>query len=477
VSAVLNDFFGIQCRGGCLCAGVFAQNLLGITKKESKELEQALLTNTRNELLRPGFVRISFSFYMSHAEIRYIIDAVKWVARYGHKILHLYTPIPGSGDWKVKRSLIVASLKRGRKIYLDGNTSIIQQVFNKKLNMNKVEEKNEEIKKKEDEEEDEEEEDEKGISRGDTLNQSWLTHTPIVDPHLVIKEYTEGDYNIGLFEAAKRGDIKSHPRSWLSTVSFFNKNNDTLSNNDKTNKSELISNTIDDNIGHTTDTDSMTVSSSSSSVKIICSEEKMYKLFDAYIKEADLILLGSYSTIDISRNTLESNSNVDDTIYSSSSSSSSSFSSVLSTNVLEPNAQHLRWFAISSDSIYDKKEKEEVEKIQQQCPWSLYNRVAAYSSSSSSSLITSDIEDRNKNTVYLTNNDYKKNEITALSIKNTFEKILSTPSLFVSSHELQVWNGSGIIVDDREEEIETRSRNIDSINQVKDDEKKKDKTL
>ena len=132
MSAVLNDFFGIQSRGGCLCAGVFAQNLLGITKQESKELEEVLLSSTRNELLRPGFVRISFSFYMSHAEIRYIIDAVKWVARYGHKILHLYTPIPGSGDWKVKRSIVAASLKRGRNIYLDGKkNSIIQQIYKK----------------------------------------------------------------------------------------------------------------------------------------------------------------------------------------------------------------------------------------------------------------------------------------------------------------------------------------------------------
>jgi selenocysteine lyase/cysteine desulfurase len=114
VSAVLNDFFGIQCRGGCLCAGVFAQSLLGISPKESDELEAALLSSSKNELLRPGFVRISFSFYMSQAEVRYIIDAVKWVARNGHKIVHLSSPQPGSGVWRVRRSIVADALKKGR---------------------------------------------------------------------------------------------------------------------------------------------------------------------------------------------------------------------------------------------------------------------------------------------------------------------------------------------------------------------------
>jgi selenocysteine lyase/cysteine desulfurase len=43
VSQLLNDLFGIQCRGGCLCAGPYAMNLLGITEDQALALESQLL--------------------------------------------------------------------------------------------------------------------------------------------------------------------------------------------------------------------------------------------------------------------------------------------------------------------------------------------------------------------------------------------------------------------------------------------------
>lgn len=40
VCAVLNDVFGIQARGGCACAGPFAQDLLGIDSQLATEYEE-----------------------------------------------------------------------------------------------------------------------------------------------------------------------------------------------------------------------------------------------------------------------------------------------------------------------------------------------------------------------------------------------------------------------------------------------------
>lgn len=41
--AILNDVFGIQARGGCACAGPYAQDLLGIDEMLAREYEALLL--------------------------------------------------------------------------------------------------------------------------------------------------------------------------------------------------------------------------------------------------------------------------------------------------------------------------------------------------------------------------------------------------------------------------------------------------
>ena len=43
VCAVLNDVFGIQVRGGCACAGPYAQDLLGISEELAAEYEAVLM--------------------------------------------------------------------------------------------------------------------------------------------------------------------------------------------------------------------------------------------------------------------------------------------------------------------------------------------------------------------------------------------------------------------------------------------------
>lgn len=43
VCSVLNDVFGIQARGGCACAGPYAQDLMGIDEALALEYENVLL--------------------------------------------------------------------------------------------------------------------------------------------------------------------------------------------------------------------------------------------------------------------------------------------------------------------------------------------------------------------------------------------------------------------------------------------------
>lgn len=97
VCALLNDLFGIQSRGGCACAGPFGLSLLGISNVDIASIESALLD--KHEILRPGFSRISFPYWMTDAEIDYILSAVEFVADYGHLFIPHYRYNPKTSEW------------------------------------------------------------------------------------------------------------------------------------------------------------------------------------------------------------------------------------------------------------------------------------------------------------------------------------------------------------------------------------------
>lgn len=97
VSVLLNDLFGAQSRGGCMCAGPFAQLLLGISPEANQMFEAALLD--KHEVFRPGFTRLSLPYWISKDELDYIVDAVLFVAEHGWKFLPLYRYNHRTGEW------------------------------------------------------------------------------------------------------------------------------------------------------------------------------------------------------------------------------------------------------------------------------------------------------------------------------------------------------------------------------------------
>lgn len=88
VCALLNDLFGVQARGGCMCAGPFSQILLGLDPATNEAIEALLLE--KHEVLRPGYTRMSFPFFVDQLEVDYVLDAVAFVAEHGWKFLPLY---------------------------------------------------------------------------------------------------------------------------------------------------------------------------------------------------------------------------------------------------------------------------------------------------------------------------------------------------------------------------------------------------
>lgn len=113
VSAILNDLFGIQSRGGCMCSGPYAQSLLGLTYKNqegvdipndfNKDIEDALIKHKeRAELLRPGFTRLSLPFKGLHSiEVDYVLEALTWVSKHGWALMCQYRCNHRTGEVKL----------------------------------------------------------------------------------------------------------------------------------------------------------------------------------------------------------------------------------------------------------------------------------------------------------------------------------------------------------------------------------------
>jgi selenocysteine lyase/cysteine desulfurase len=152
VTRLLNDLFGIQARGGCACAGPYGHLLLDVDKELSLSLRSAILevfydravyhlfvkvvhficmlsfklrrgsTNLRLRIheinfqgysgLKPGWTRLSFSYYLSKEEFKFILSAVEFIAAYGHRFLPLYKFDWITGNWTFRKQAIKYHIMR-----------------------------------------------------------------------------------------------------------------------------------------------------------------------------------------------------------------------------------------------------------------------------------------------------------------------------------------------------------------------------
>ena len=98
VVAILNDLFGIQSRGGCSCAGPYGHRLLGIDIERSHEFEREIAGGC--EGIKPGWVRVSFNYFISDTVFEYIVRAVTMVAEHGYKLVPQYRFAMETGLWR-----------------------------------------------------------------------------------------------------------------------------------------------------------------------------------------------------------------------------------------------------------------------------------------------------------------------------------------------------------------------------------------
>ncbi len=82
---LLSDRYGIQVRGGCVCAGTYGHFLLGVTHEESMRIAKKIEEGDLSE--KPGWVRWSLHPVTTNAEVEYFLNAVD-------EIIH------NANDWK-----------------------------------------------------------------------------------------------------------------------------------------------------------------------------------------------------------------------------------------------------------------------------------------------------------------------------------------------------------------------------------------
>ena len=131
VVALLNDLFGIQSRGGCSCAGPYGHRLLGIDLDTSHRFEEVIAQGC--EGIKPGWIRVSFNYFISEEEFRFILDAVHLVANEGWKLLSGYDFDPVTGVWRHGAGLPEPPMSLVDLTYRDGVPRFVNRQYGEPL--------------------------------------------------------------------------------------------------------------------------------------------------------------------------------------------------------------------------------------------------------------------------------------------------------------------------------------------------------
>lgn len=117
VVAVLNDAFGIQATADNMIA-----DSLGINPSMAVEYEKVLNDESlKAASIHPGYIRVTFPFFMPEAEVAFILEAIKMVATEAWKLLPQYEVDDRTGEWRHHSNSLAKERKwLGAIRYTDG---------------------------------------------------------------------------------------------------------------------------------------------------------------------------------------------------------------------------------------------------------------------------------------------------------------------------------------------------------------------
>ncbi|MES2746152.1 MAG: aminotransferase class V-fold PLP-dependent enzyme [Bdellovibrionota bacterium] len=97
VAVLLNDFFGVQARSGCACAGPFGHELLNIEREQSNKYVDLILQILNG--FKPGWTRIGLHYTLSPEEVMYTKKSLSAIAWFGALFMDEYSFDPYTGEW------------------------------------------------------------------------------------------------------------------------------------------------------------------------------------------------------------------------------------------------------------------------------------------------------------------------------------------------------------------------------------------
>lgn len=103
VDTLLSDFFGMQARDGCSCAGTYGHQLFEIDRVTSGLITQAI--DAGDNSAKPGWVRVSLHPTTTDAELEKFLEALAEIVRDRKIFERYYCYQPANNSWQLKPEL------------------------------------------------------------------------------------------------------------------------------------------------------------------------------------------------------------------------------------------------------------------------------------------------------------------------------------------------------------------------------------
>ncbi len=97
---LLSDRFGVQVRGGCVCAGTYGHYLLNVSYEKSKKITLKINNGDLSE--KPGWVRLSLHPTMTGGELDFIINAVEQIGKNYRKWARDYSYVKHTNEFSYR---------------------------------------------------------------------------------------------------------------------------------------------------------------------------------------------------------------------------------------------------------------------------------------------------------------------------------------------------------------------------------------
>jgi len=85
---MLTEFFGIQLRSGCFCAGQYGIRLLNLDEEIVNELKDEVSAGIMKN--KPGYLRLDLTFYLEDYEVDYVAKSIIGIAKNSESVALFY---------------------------------------------------------------------------------------------------------------------------------------------------------------------------------------------------------------------------------------------------------------------------------------------------------------------------------------------------------------------------------------------------